>query len=168
MLIRLFPNPDLRKSDNSWKDSKRSISFPTGIDGGYTEWSKWSKCSATCGGGVQWQSRTCTNPVPEGSGKTCKEQGLGPAKQSKKCNTQPCGKLSLVAFMTHILMKSLSSFLIVVSCVHLSTLAFASLKIINTSIVFNWPMGVLSTSLRSCSQLLNLTLKPHSASPVGA
>ncbi|KAL9970173.1 hypothetical protein ACROYT_G022503 [Oculina patagonica] len=73
------------------KQSKTCNNQPCGTDGGYTEWSAWSKCSATCGGGVQWQSRTCTNPEPEGDGKTCKEQELGPAKQSQTCNTQPCG-----------------------------------------------------------------------------
>ncbi|KAL9970174.1 hypothetical protein ACROYT_G022504 [Oculina patagonica] len=73
------------------KQSQTCNTQPCGIDGGYTEWSEWSKCSATCGGGVQWQSRTCTKPKPEGDGKTCKEQGLGPAKQSRQCNNQPCG-----------------------------------------------------------------------------
>jgi len=64
----------------------------SGIDGGYTAWSKWSACSATCGGGVRWHSRTCTNPSPKGKGKTCKEQNLGPAKESQGCNTQKCGE----------------------------------------------------------------------------
>jgi len=60
------------------------------IDGGYTEWSKWSTCSATCGGGSHWRSRACTNPVPENDGMTCLEQDLGPPKQTQECNTQEC------------------------------------------------------------------------------
>ena len=63
----------------------------TAVPGGYTKWSSWGKCSVTCGGGVQIRTRTCTNPPPSGGGKNCIEQKLGPAKQTKKCNTQPCG-----------------------------------------------------------------------------
>ena len=65
------------------------------IDGGYTEWSEWSSCSVTLGSGLQRQSRTCTNPKPEGNGKTCKEQGLGPAEQTQACDADPYGKLKL-------------------------------------------------------------------------
>ena len=68
------------------------------IDGGYTEWSEWSKCSATCGGGVRYHSRTCTNPSPKNNGKTCIEQNLGPAKESEKCNTKPCRKRDIEYF----------------------------------------------------------------------
>ena len=73
-----------------------TFEFPTGIDGGYTEWSEWSMCYAVdCDklAGEQWQSRTCTNPKPEGNGSTCEEQGLGPAKRSKECEPGGCGTL---------------------------------------------------------------------------
>ncbi|KAL9969177.1 hypothetical protein ACROYT_G021362 [Oculina patagonica] len=60
------------------------------IDGGYTEWTEWSECSATCGGGVRWHSRTCNNPEPKNKGKTCTEQELGPSVESGYCNTQDC------------------------------------------------------------------------------
>ncbi|CAH3032611.1 unnamed protein product, partial [Porites lobata] len=72
-------------------DQARSLRVETGIDGGYSGWSSWSKCSASCGGGVSWSHRTCTSPRPSGDGKTCKEQSLGPDKKSKECNTQKCG-----------------------------------------------------------------------------
>ena len=39
-----------------------------------------------------WKHRQCNNPKPSGDGKTCKEQSLGPDKQSKACNTQKCGE----------------------------------------------------------------------------
>ena len=33
------------------------------IDGGWSAWSKkYEKCTRTCGGGIQWKTRTCTNP----------------------------------------------------------------------------------------------------------
>ena len=49
------------------------------VDGG---WSKWSKCSASCGGGTQ--TRTCTNPEPAYGGKDCK------GESARDCNTDPC------------------------------------------------------------------------------
>lgn len=49
------------------------------VDGG---WSKWSKCSASCGGGSQ--TRTCTNPAPAYGGKECK------GESERECNTDPC------------------------------------------------------------------------------
>ncbi|CAH3177156.1 unnamed protein product [Porites evermanni] len=61
------------------------------IDGGFTEWSEWSECSATCGGGTHQRSRTCTNPPPKNDGKPCSEQvNLGPPKETENCNTQDC------------------------------------------------------------------------------
>ena len=63
------------------------------IDGGFTEWSEWSECSATCGGGTHHRSRTCTNPPPKNDGKPCSEQvNLGPPKETENCNTQDCRK----------------------------------------------------------------------------
>ena len=62
------------------------------IDGGYTEWSKWTECTATCGGGTKRRSRTCTKPKPKNNGKTCVEQQLGPPVETENCNTKKCGK----------------------------------------------------------------------------
>ena len=64
------------------------------IDGNYTEWTEWTDCSATCGGGFQARSRKCTNPPPQNGGKNCVE--LGPANQTHECNTDPCRKFILV------------------------------------------------------------------------
>lgn len=33
------------------------------IDGGWSDWQDTQSCTRTCGGGVQWKTRTCTNPV---------------------------------------------------------------------------------------------------------
>ncbi|CAH3038827.1 unnamed protein product [Porites evermanni] len=57
-------------------------------DGGYSEWSSWSQCSATCGGGRYTRSRSCTNPPPSAGGKDCSE--LGPEKETGECNNQGC------------------------------------------------------------------------------
>ena len=57
-------------------------------DGGYSEWSSWSQCSATCGDGRHTRSRSCTNPPPSAGGKDCSE--LGPEKETGECNNQGC------------------------------------------------------------------------------
>ena len=58
------------------------------VNGNYTAWSAWEECSATCGGGIQQRVRTCTYPSPANGGKDCTV--LGPAVETKDCNSQPC------------------------------------------------------------------------------
>lgn len=60
------------------------------VDGGYTPWSQWTECTATCGGGTRMRTRSCTNPPPQNGGKTCLDQGLGPELETQVCNVQPC------------------------------------------------------------------------------
>ena len=60
------------------------------VNGGYSEWSTWSGCSKSCGGGVRIRSRSCTNPRPSESGKDC--TSLGEPEELEKCNDQPCEK----------------------------------------------------------------------------
>lgn len=60
----------------------------TATDVNYNQWTKWSICSASCGGGSQTRSRTCTSPAPQDGGKNCTE--LGPVDQAQQCNLDPC------------------------------------------------------------------------------
>ncbi|XP_071139000.1 A disintegrin and metalloproteinase with thrombospondin motifs adt-1-like isoform X5 [Mytilus edulis] len=41
------------------------------VDGSWGEWSMWSECNATCGGGVQKRTRYCNNPYPAAGGSAC-------------------------------------------------------------------------------------------------
>ncbi|XP_020625947.1 SCO-spondin-like isoform X2 [Orbicella faveolata] len=52
------------------------------VNGGWTTWENWSKCSVTCGGGTQTRSRSCTNPPAAHGGKTC----VGLKEITQDCN----------------------------------------------------------------------------------
>lgn len=41
------------------------------VNGGWSEWSNWTACSASCGTGVQVKFRFCTNPKPQAGGDSC-------------------------------------------------------------------------------------------------
>lgn len=58
------------------------------IHGNYSEWSDFSSCTLTCGGGKQYRTRTCNNPSPQYGGINC--SGLGPKREEVDCNTNPC------------------------------------------------------------------------------
>ncbi|XP_055875980.1 netrin receptor UNC5C-like isoform X3 [Biomphalaria glabrata] len=55
------------------------------VNGGWSEWTEWSDCSATCGKGKQRRSRSCTNPAPYNTGLPCE----GEQQQSVTCSN-PC------------------------------------------------------------------------------
>lgn len=49
-------------------------------------WAEWQGCSATCGGGTQKRTRTCTNPTPANGGALCG----GDAENSQTCEEDAC------------------------------------------------------------------------------
>ncbi|XP_042320317.1 semaphorin-5A [Sceloporus undulatus] len=60
--------------------------LPCPVDGGWSCWSSWSKCSTTCGSGHYMRTRSCTNPAPAYGGDIC----LGLHTEEALCNTQQC------------------------------------------------------------------------------
>lgn len=58
--------------------------LPAPVDGYFSEWSSWSNCSKSCGGGSQQRHRSCF-PAQHG-GKDCE----GESKEVRACNTQAC------------------------------------------------------------------------------
>ncbi|XP_048579836.1 uncharacterized protein LOC116619170 isoform X2 [Nematostella vectensis] len=61
---------------------------PCPIDGQYSNWSKFTVCTKSCGTGVQTRTRECNNPVPQYGGSGCER--FGNAKETQQCNTMPC------------------------------------------------------------------------------
>ena len=59
---------------------------PTGVDGGWSEWSSWGGCSASCGIGIKSRSRTCSSPEPSGTGKSC----IGKDAVTENCEEVKC------------------------------------------------------------------------------
>jgi len=57
------------------------------VDGGYTSWSAWQGCSASCGPTLtKTRTRTCTNPAPAHNGAQCS----GPASDTQNCGLPNC------------------------------------------------------------------------------
>jgi len=82
--------------DNKW--CRRGQCIPLGtegadtVDGGWSKWSdKYSDCSRTCGGGVQYRERRCIAPRPKNGGKRCE----GEEREYKLCNTGSCSPDSM-------------------------------------------------------------------------
>ncbi|XP_077013357.1 hemicentin-1 isoform X4 [Tamandua tetradactyla] len=56
------------------------------VHGGFSQWSPWRSCSATCGKGIQKRSRLCNNPLPANGGKSCQ----GSDSEMQNCQNKPC------------------------------------------------------------------------------
>ena len=59
-----------------------------GVNGGFTAWSQPGACSKTCGKGVRYQTRSCTNPKPSYNGRDC--SGETRRLSQYWCNSQDC------------------------------------------------------------------------------
>ena len=63
------------------------------INGEWGEWSDFTQCSKTCGGGTTTRLRHCNNPSPKNGGKLCH----GDSIQQKKCTIRACCKQSIIS-----------------------------------------------------------------------
>lgn len=84
--IILFSIPMCEYLSNFTKIQSNQLKYFSTGDGSWARWKAWSSCSATCAGGTQSRSRTCTNPPPIHGGKHCP----GSSEQTQSCNNQPC------------------------------------------------------------------------------
>jgi len=69
-----------------YEETRSCNENPCVTHGGYTTWSDWGTCSASCGKGLISRTRTCTNPVPSEDGNDCSQ--LGPAKEENGCTVE--------------------------------------------------------------------------------
>ena len=61
--------------------------FACKVDGIYSPWSEFGRCSKSCGtGGLQKRYRTCSNPAPMNGGKPC----FGHPYQTRVCSVILC------------------------------------------------------------------------------
>ncbi|XP_071807824.1 uncharacterized protein [Asterias amurensis] len=44
---------------------------PCPVDGGWTDFGSWEPCSVSCGGGITYRRKNCTNPTPAHGGANC-------------------------------------------------------------------------------------------------
>ena len=58
------------------------------VNGQWSKWGAFTKCTKTCSGGIRRRTRRCNNPAPKNGGKTCP----GAAVQPQRCNTKACRK----------------------------------------------------------------------------
>nr|XP_040222077.2 hemicentin-1-like [Anopheles coluzzii] len=56
------------------------------VDGGWSEWERWSPCNKSCGKGIKKRRRYCNNPEPKAGGKPCVGQNV----EIAQCSTKQC------------------------------------------------------------------------------
>lgn len=69
------------------------------VDGGWSEWQRWSPCSAKCDKGIRYRKRSCSQPEPEEPGNNCTGEFL----QTSFCYVVPCKGKNCVTHILHVL-----------------------------------------------------------------
>jgi len=67
-------------------ETEKCSEHPCPINGGWGEYSAFSKCSKCCGEGEQVRVRRCNNPLPRYGGSLCKGESI----DRRPCNEGPC------------------------------------------------------------------------------
>ena len=88
-------------------------------DGAWSDWSPWSSCSLSCGGGNQTHMRSCTNPAPAIGGKNCSATNID--SKSQPCNVDRC-PIGMITLNLQILSGQYWEFISTLSCTHQLTI----------------------------------------------
>uniref|UniRef100_A0A7S4PXZ7 Spondin domain-containing protein n=1 Tax=Alexandrium monilatum TaxID=311494 RepID=A0A7S4PXZ7_9DINO len=83
---------DIIETKRCATDCHEEVVCPKGTDCQWGDWTDWSGCSCTCGGGQKTRDRQI-KVAPQGNGKKC------PAKTTTEmvpCSTQPCGAVECI------------------------------------------------------------------------
>ncbi|KAF6212098.1 hypothetical protein GE061_012618 [Apolygus lucorum] len=87
---RLCDNPSPssggKTCSGSHEDEIRCGDVPCPVDGGWSDWTKWSGCSSSCGFGWKQRYRFCDRPKPSQGGRPCD----GEATDQRRCDLPPC------------------------------------------------------------------------------
>ncbi|XP_063682435.1 A disintegrin and metalloproteinase with thrombospondin motifs 8-like [Bolinopsis microptera] len=75
-----------KKKCSAMERKLESCNYECKVDGGYSAFGDWSKCSAECDGGTQTKTRQCNDPAPSNGGKECE----GDDSETQTCNEDPC------------------------------------------------------------------------------
>ncbi|XP_053120701.1 SCO-spondin-like [Hemicordylus capensis] len=62
---------------------------PCARSGAWGQWSPWTGCTISCGGGMRSRMRACDSPAPQGGGDYCE----GAPTQVEACHLDPCPAL---------------------------------------------------------------------------
>ncbi|KAM6951035.1 thrombospondin-2-like [Aplochiton taeniatus] len=88
--VRLCNNPPPQKGGSDCLGATRETQACNHtlcpISGGWGDWSGWSACSVSCGGGLTSRQRECSNPAPQHGGRKC----VGDAVDYAACNRETC------------------------------------------------------------------------------
>jgi len=82
------PAPEFGGEDcaGETSESRGCNNGPCPVDGNWGDFSAWSECSASCGGGFLMRTRKCDDPEPKYGGAAC----AGTMEETEPCNEQPC------------------------------------------------------------------------------
>ncbi|XP_065179007.1 SCO-spondin-like [Sycon ciliatum] len=65
------------------------------VDGGWSVWSGFSPCSATCDSGSHMRTRSCNQPSPANGGRSCRPDGLAVETNVAYCQRPSCSQWNI-------------------------------------------------------------------------
>jgi len=85
-------NRSLIETKRCETNCNQPVTCPRGTDCQWGEWTEWSACTCSCGGGQKTRDRHI-KIAPQGNGKKCAEKTRS---EMVPCNTHPCGQETCV------------------------------------------------------------------------